>query len=121
MLSSLFGDCDVHLCFEINSVKVASVYFSIFSIVRMLFAVYNFIQFRNFGSLLDLLSRITFGPQSKYRKILPAAVANQIAEIGSIPTTHERKQNKWLHESLSDLLEIFYDKKEERFSGELCK
>ena len=35
---------------------------------------------------------ITFGLRSRYRKIPPAAVANQIAEKARIPPAHERKK-----------------------------
>ena len=44
---------------------------------------------------------ITFGPLSRYRTILPAAVANQIAGNARIPPAHERKKNKSLRIEIS--------------------
>ena len=42
-----------------------------------------------------LQKNITIGPRSRYRKILPAAVANQMAGKGWIPPAHEQKINKY--------------------------
>ena len=41
-----------------------------------------------------VIKNITFGPRSRYRKIPPAAVANQVAGKARIPPAHERKKIK---------------------------
>ena len=92
----VFGDCDVDFLLETNSAEVNLFYFSIFSIFRM------FLAFKNFYLILKfrfaprfVLKNITFGqrlPRSRYRKIPPAAVANQIAGKARIPSAHEQKK-----------------------------
>ncbi len=88
--SSLFSGCNVHLKLGTNSVKVILVHFTIFSIVRV------FLAFKNFYSILKFRFtprfRTRFRTVVRYRKIPPAAAANQIAEKARIPPAHEWKK-----------------------------
>ena len=71
-----------------------------------------FSAFKNFYLFLKfrftprfVVKNITFRPRSRYRKIPPAAVANQIAGKDRIPPAHERKKK------------IYYGKKIEKKIG----
>ena len=97
MFSSLFGDCDIDFCLETNSAEVNLVHFAIFSIFRMFSAFKNFYLVLKFRfTLRFVVKNITFGPRSRYRKIPPAAVANQIARKARIPPAHVRKKKNML-------------------------
>ncbi len=77
--SSLFSRCNVHLKFGTNSVEVILVHFIIFSIVT--------VKFR-FNPRF-VVKKYHFWTVVRYRKITPAAAANQIAEKARIPPAHE--------------------------------
>ena len=65
-----------------------------YNFVRMFFWLLDyFIEVRQSTPLLGLfLKNIAFGPRSRYRKIPPSSVANQIAGKARIPPAHERKK-----------------------------
>ena len=97
LFSSLFGDCDVDFWLEANSAQVNLVYLSIFSI--LIFRMFS--AFKKFYLILTfrftprfVVKNITFGSRSRYRKIPPAAVANQIAAKARIPPAQVRKKKK---------------------------
>ncbi len=84
--SSVFSRCNVHLKLAINSVEVILVHFTIFGIVRV------FLAFKNLCSILKfrftprfVVIKYHFWTVIRYRKILPAAAANQFAEKARIP------------------------------------
>ena len=88
--SSLFSRCNVHLKLGKNSVEFILVHFTIFSIVKV------FLAFKNFYSILKfrftprfVVIKYHFGTVVRYRKIPPAAAANQIAEKARIPPSNE--------------------------------
>ena len=61
----------------------------------MFSAFKKFYLILKFRFTLNLSSKnITFGPRSRYRKIPPAAVTNQIAGKTRNPPAHEQKRNK---------------------------
>ncbi len=88
--SSLFSRCNVHLKLGTNSFEVILVRFTIFSIVRVFLAFINFYSILKFRfTPRFVVKQYHFWTVVRYRKIPPAAAANQIAEKARIPATHE--------------------------------
>ena len=84
---------DVDFWLETNSAEVNLVNFSIFNVFRMFSAFKKFYLILKFRfTPRFFVKNITFGSRSRYRKIPPAAVANQIAEKARIPLAHEQKK-----------------------------
>ncbi len=95
--SSLFSRCNVHLKFRTSSVEVILVHFTIFSIVSV-FLAFEKLLF-NFEVLIYVAPRFVvkkyhFWTVVRYRKIPPAAAANQIAEKAGIPPAADLQKNK---------------------------
>ena len=93
--SSLCSRCNVHLKLRTNSVEVILVHSTIFSVVRV------FLSFKNFYSILKfrftprfVVEKHHFWTVVRYRKIPPAAAANQIAEKAGIPPLTNGKKYK---------------------------